>query len=95
MHRYVKLWGKHESLIGNLRKRYELNEIKCLYEFFDRNWACALYHDRFELLDEANTEVLKLKNISEYAMMDDISQKVQNNNYQKVSFNWQLQSHNV
>lgn len=83
--RYIKLWGKHESLLGNLRKRYELNEIKCLYEFFDRSWACALYHDRFELLDEANGEVLKLKNFSGYAIIEDIAKKIQDNNYEKVS----------
>lgn len=48
----TSLWGKHEKLLNNLQMRFEMVLVTDLYEYFKEPWTCAIYHDRFTLLEK-------------------------------------------
>ncbi|XP_049861595.1 cilia- and flagella-associated protein 61-like [Schistocerca gregaria] len=54
----ICLYGKHESLLNNLKFRYEQGEISDFFEYFREPWCYAIYHDRFSELQAENLKII-------------------------------------
>lgn len=55
----IHLWGKHESLLNNLKTRFKAGLISDLFDFFEEPWASALYHPTFKEVHMEFNDVLK------------------------------------
>lgn len=56
------------------------------YKFFKESWACAIYHDRFNKLQELNQTVLFSDDQEEGSnLLKTISEKIIKNNHKRVS----------
>lgn len=55
----INIWGKHVNLLNNLIIRYETNMIHDLYDYFTESWCYAIFHDRFNLLQERNQLIFR------------------------------------
>lgn len=87
MHRYIALWNQHESMLGNLRMRFESDRVPCLYEYFNMAWTHLLYHDRYaNFLDPLNN-VTMLSNIPtcEMNFLAETMNDIVANKWQRVS----------
>jgi len=58
-HNLSRLYGLHERLLNNLRQRHKDGLITDLFDYFQENWAVALYHDRFADVRDEVRDVLK------------------------------------
>lgn len=62
--------------------------IDDFYKFFKESWACAIYHDRFNKLQELNQRVLISDDKEEELnLLEIISEKIIKNNHKRVSTN--------
>ncbi|XP_043265618.1 cilia- and flagella-associated protein 61-like [Colletes gigas] len=61
LHHVIKLYGKHESLLNELKTRFQKSLISDLYAYFREPWAMAIFYDRFECLRVENRATLLSK----------------------------------
>ncbi|XP_014471472.1 PREDICTED: cilia- and flagella-associated protein 61-like isoform X2 [Dinoponera quadriceps] len=54
----IALYGKHESMLNELKFRFKSSSISDFYAYFREPWATAIYHDRFECLRVENRAAL-------------------------------------
>nr|XP_061806985.1 cilia- and flagella-associated protein 61-like [Nerophis lumbriciformis] len=47
VHNLMRLYSKHQKLLGQLLIRLHLQQIQDLYSFFSQSWCLAIFHDRF------------------------------------------------
>lgn len=67
--------------------------ITDFYKFFQESWACAIYHDRFDKLQELNQrDLLRDDQGEDLNLLKIISEKIIENNHKRVSikFLWCL-----
>ncbi|KOC59239.1 Uncharacterized protein C20orf26 [Habropoda laboriosa] len=57
----IKLHGKHESLLNELKTRFQKSLIADFYAYFREPWAMAIFYDRFECLRVENRATLLSK----------------------------------
>ncbi|XP_012344889.1 cilia- and flagella-associated protein 61-like [Apis florea] len=55
------LWGKHESLLNNLKARFKESLIVDFFEYFREPWALAIFYDKFDCLRVENRATLLSK----------------------------------
>lgn len=61
--------------------------INDFYKFFQESWACAIYHDRFDKLQELNQrDLLSDDQEEDLNLLQIISEKIIKNNHKRVSF---------
>ncbi|XP_030388035.1 cilia- and flagella-associated protein 61 isoform X2 [Scaptodrosophila lebanonensis] len=51
--------GKHESLLNNLKARWQMGWIKSFLKFFEEPWTELIMHERFEELQTKNRTALQ------------------------------------
>ncbi|XP_048505182.1 cilia- and flagella-associated protein 61-like [Athalia rosae] len=54
----IAIWGKHETLLNDLKLRFKSSTIPDLYSYFREPWAAALFLDRFDCLRVENRATL-------------------------------------
>ncbi|XP_071569377.1 cilia- and flagella-associated protein 61-like [Temnothorax nylanderi] len=54
----VALYGKHESMLNELKFRFRNSCISDFYAYFRESWAAAILHDRFDCLRVENRATL-------------------------------------
>ncbi|EGI63337.1 Uncharacterized protein C20orf26-like protein [Acromyrmex echinatior] len=54
----IVLYGKHESMLNELKFRFRNLEISDFYAYFREPWAAAILHDRFDCLRVENRATL-------------------------------------
>ncbi|XP_017777395.1 PREDICTED: cilia- and flagella-associated protein 61-like [Nicrophorus vespilloides] len=80
------LWGKHEAVLNKLVKRFELSYVPDLFEYFDKPWASALFHDDFPYLEEDIMRMLSSKSIMPGASpIEDLVRLFNENGYKPLS----------
>ncbi|XP_029040936.2 cilia- and flagella-associated protein 61-like [Osmia bicornis bicornis] len=57
----IALYGKHETMLNELKTRYQNSLISDLYAYFREPWAMAIFYDRFECLRVENRATLLSK----------------------------------
>ncbi|XP_076395466.1 cilia- and flagella-associated protein 61 [Megachile rotundata] len=57
----ITLYGKHESMLNDLKTRFKSSLIADLYAYFREPWAMAIFYDRFECLRVENRATLLSK----------------------------------
>lgn len=45
--RLLSIWGQHESLLRNLRLRFDAGLIKNFFTHFSEPWIYLIYHDMY------------------------------------------------
>ncbi|XP_043526432.1 cilia- and flagella-associated protein 61-like [Frieseomelitta varia] len=72
VHHMITLYGKHESLLNELKTRFEKSLIADFYAYFREPWAMAVFYDRFECLRVENRATLLSKTaIPGQSLVDD------------------------
>ncbi|CAK9824741.1 Cilia- and flagella-associated protein 61 [Anthophora retusa] len=61
VHHMIKLHGKHESLLNELKARFQKSLITDFFAYFREPWAMAIFYDRFECLRVENRATLLSK----------------------------------
>lgn len=51
-HRYQHIWGKHLTVLGHLGARFKAGLVSNLFDYFDQSWMYAIFHDRFDDMQE-------------------------------------------
>ncbi|XP_070155568.1 cilia- and flagella-associated protein 61 [Polyergus mexicanus] len=54
----IALYGKHESMLNELKFRFRSSYISDFYAYFREPWAAAIFHDKFECLRVENRAIL-------------------------------------
>ncbi|XP_018339954.1 PREDICTED: cilia- and flagella-associated protein 61-like isoform X2 [Trachymyrmex septentrionalis] len=54
----IVLYGKHESMLNELKFRFRNSEISDFYAYFREPWAAMILHDRFDCLRVENRATL-------------------------------------
>ncbi|CAL7938183.1 unnamed protein product [Xylocopa violacea] len=68
----IALYGKHESLLNGLKRRFHDSLISDFYAYFREPWAMALFYDRFECLRvETRATLLSKTAIPGQSLVDD------------------------
>ncbi|KAK1125025.1 hypothetical protein K0M31_006362 [Melipona bicolor] len=65
VHHMIALYGKHQSLLNELKTRFEKSLIADFYAYFREPWAMAIFYDRFECLRVENRATLLSKTIKD------------------------------
>lgn len=66
------LWGKHESMLNNLKTRFKESLIVDFFEYFREPWALAIFYDKFNCLRVENRATLLSKTaISGQSLIND------------------------
>ncbi|XP_076650286.1 LOW QUALITY PROTEIN: cilia- and flagella-associated protein 61, partial [Halictus rubicundus] len=61
VHQMIRLYGKHESLLNELKTRFQDSLISDFFAYFREPWATALFIDRFDCLRMENRATLLSK----------------------------------
>ncbi|KAL6419679.1 hypothetical protein ACFW04_001261 [Cataglyphis niger] len=54
----IALYGKHESMLNELKFRFQNSYISDFFAYFREPWAAAIFHDKFECLRVENRATL-------------------------------------
>ncbi|XP_015177205.1 PREDICTED: cilia- and flagella-associated protein 61-like [Polistes dominula] len=61
VHHMIALYGKHDSMLNEVKYRFKNSLILDFYAYFREPWAMALFYDRFECLRVENRATLLAK----------------------------------
>ncbi|XP_014600081.1 PREDICTED: cilia- and flagella-associated protein 61-like [Polistes canadensis] len=61
VHHMIALYGKHDSMLNEVKYRFKNSLILDFYAYFREPWAMALFYDRFECLRVENRATLLSK----------------------------------
>ncbi|XP_012061304.1 PREDICTED: cilia- and flagella-associated protein 61-like [Atta cephalotes] len=65
----IVLYGKHESMLNELKFRFQNSEISDFYAYFREPWAAMILHDRFDCLRVENRVTLLSR--TDISLVDD------------------------
>ncbi|KYM93723.1 Uncharacterized protein C20orf26 like protein [Cyphomyrmex costatus] len=72
VHDMIVLYGKHESMLNELKFRFRNSEISDFYAYFREPWAAVILHDRFDCLRVENrATLLSRADIHDNSLVDD------------------------
>ncbi|XP_011691947.1 PREDICTED: LOW QUALITY PROTEIN: cilia- and flagella-associated protein 61-like [Wasmannia auropunctata] len=66
----IALYGKHESMLNELKFRFRNSCISDFYTYFCEPWAAAIFHNRFDCLRVENRAVL-FSRVDDSTLIDD------------------------
>ncbi|XP_054010116.1 cilia- and flagella-associated protein 61-like [Hylaeus anthracinus] len=82
----ISLYGKHESLLNELKTRYQKSLIADFYAYFREPWALAIFYDRFEcLLVENRATLLSKTAVPGSSLIDDCVRALIKSKWEPVS----------
>ncbi|XP_034179175.2 cilia- and flagella-associated protein 61 isoform X2 [Osmia lignaria lignaria] len=82
----IALYGKHETMLNELKTRYQNSLISDLYAYFREPWAMAIFYDRFECLRVENRATLLSKTaIPAQSLNDDCIRALMRSKWNAVS----------
>ncbi|KYN10877.1 Uncharacterized protein C20orf26 like protein [Trachymyrmex cornetzi] len=68
----IVLYGKHESMLNELKFRFRNSEVSDFYAYFREPWAAVILHDRFDCLRVENrATLLSRTDIYDNSLVDD------------------------
>ncbi|RLU19878.1 hypothetical protein DMN91_008437, partial [Ooceraea biroi] len=72
VHDMIALYGKHESMLNELKFRFRSSSISDFYACFREPWAAAIFYDKFECLRVENrATLLSRTNVHGVSLVDD------------------------
>lgn len=85
MYKYISIWGIPDTLLNNLRLRYEAKMISDLHEHFTSPHMYLLYHDRYKTTLRRENAMVFLKTYEpEPNIIDEISDEIVKNKWCNV-----------
>ncbi|XP_076235027.1 cilia- and flagella-associated protein 61 [Calliopsis andreniformis] len=88
MQNIITLYGKHETLLNELKIRFRNSLISDFYAYFREPWAMALFYDRFECLRIENRATLLSKTtIPSRSLIEDCVQALINSKWEPMHEN--------
>nr|XP_033324720.1 cilia- and flagella-associated protein 61-like isoform X1 [Megalopta genalis] len=87
VYQMIQLYGKHESLLNELKTRFQESLISDFFAYFREPWATALFLDRFDCLRMENRATLSSKTaIPGQSLIEDCILALKNSNWGSVSY---------
>ncbi|XP_032670970.1 cilia- and flagella-associated protein 61-like isoform X2 [Odontomachus brunneus] len=80
----IALYGKHESMLNELKFRFKKLPISDFYSYFHEPWAAAIFHDRFERMRAENRGIL-LSQMCTHSLVDDCMCALIMSEWQEIS----------
>lgn len=84
------MYGKHESMLFDLKSCYLNGEITDLFDWFDEPKMYAIFHDRFESLQKKNLELMSSAELDgscgSFNLKKNIMTLIAQNDWKAVSF---------
>nr|XP_033324721.1 cilia- and flagella-associated protein 61-like isoform X2 [Megalopta genalis] len=86
VYQMIQLYGKHESLLNELKTRFQESLISDFFAYFREPWATALFLDRFDCLRMENRATLSSKTaIPGQSLIEDCILALKNSNWGSMS----------
>ncbi|XP_043269314.1 cilia- and flagella-associated protein 61 [Venturia canescens] len=83
---FITLYGKHDSMLNNVKLRFRYSLIIDFFAYFAEPWAAALFHDRFDALRLENRAILLSEaGMQSSSLIEDIMNVCMKSNWKELS----------